>query len=1839
MQTPVTSSRTVDPAAARLFQTLETFRDVFPNIGKLVLGLALGLGGPAAARGADLEFTNTRAICSAYITNLMAQYAIPGVTVALVESQRVVWAAGFGWADLASQRPVTTNTVMMIGSVSKFITAIMAEQLVDEGALDLDTCVDHYIPEFTLRGRFPGEPEAWTARRMLNHHAGLPGDLYNGAFGITQYWPGYIAWLIDYLQDDYPLYQPARIASYCNSGFNIVGEIVTRHDGVDFSAAAETRIFGPLDMPYSSFLPDKPLVAANLATAYQGGGAPAPFMIGNMAATGGACSRPLDMAQLIMMILGGGQFRGSNVLTQARLDEMARPANAPMDRDNYFIPGLGLDSVADPVMSYAGATWAKSGDTGTSTAFLEILPDRQLGVFVNFNASHYSCMAVGRTMLQNALRERDGLEPPPIPALPETPETQWPYAELQAIEGYYNTGTGVDRFIAETNGTLSCIRDAQNNTAVTAVYQPHTNGRFYPAGQTNLQFAFTNIAGHALILSYGTDGGLRDQAIYGGYAEKISASRCILAPISAAWSNRAGIAWVADNMYYDDWIYGAGTLPAQAILEGNGILALAGTAVLEPVNDRLAMVGGLLTRADSCVRIETNAAGREFLWFGGYRFQRYNDLPALTNAVAAAGVAAAHTNALFTYEPAAAGQSVVFLLSTNAAAAVVRVFNDEFRCVATGTGQVEYAFAASDPVVVSVSAPDPVRFQIKAVDVTETRAAMQRTLVQFPFIPGFGVAVQEPGFPAIVLAEGYARISPPSTNGSVLLAGHERFHIASISKTYTAAAIFLLQQRGRLNIADCITNYVAELDVPRGRDITVEQLLEHRSGLPDANNTIWIDDKMEADPLLEFTVEEIVDVAAYMYPDLMFEPGTAYHYTDTGYNILARMVENVSGTNYQAFVRDHILAPLGLADTVVPYNSQATVPAPAVNTYMLLHGAFQDRSVWCPSAEFGCGSIEATLQDLLDMTHGFFLATNLLTAATHAQMMDRISPTGQDYYGRGCSLMNGLGWGHDGIMWGALSTAHVDTNTGVRVSAVLNGQYDDDRLPASLYTLRSAGALLKNAMGYAAGTLGRQPPTIRPELWPTRQGHDFRFQLSACNFPTHWVITGLPAGMGYDPAFGQITGVTYAIGIHSLTVTAQNAYGTATNVISWEVETGYTNTIACVSAWIANQMATAGIPGAAIALVDGQEIVWAQGFGCADVEAQQPVTTNTVFHIGSVSKTFTAAAALQYAEKGWLDIEAPFTNYTPGVGWKARNPGARSITTRDLLAHHSGLPGDLLRGAFLTQPLGLGYGNVTNDLAQTYPIFEPGTIASYCNAGFVLLEGIIEEAAERASGDRHPFDQVVNDNIFDLLGMRATSYKFDKPAISNNLAPSYIGGQRVPHEYVEIYGTGSMYSRPTDMAKFISALFAVPSPVIATQTLAAMTAGQATNSLYDPFTTDNMGLGWDQVGDPQLNYAGRNYWKNGATVTYSANLAILADHELGVAVVANSTGELADPAAILALQHALLDKTGITWPTNPAVFPTNIAPVTAEQLAALTGVYAGSTAFDLVRADTHTLTLTYQMDVPHNGRALSNLVCRTDGWFMADAAPTVALAFTNLHGRDVVLYRQASPATVSQHVLSDRFQPPPVPAAWSNRVGNTWMLRNLPAYDFLRAIGVPPDLHLRQTNGVLYVETGGYVVSRAVAPVSDTLAWIPGLNNRGDSALQAETIGGQEHIRYAGYLFGPAPEIVMSATTITGAINQPGFAAWYQVAVDTNQVVGPYTLAFANTPATFIVRVYGADNATLLAEGTAAAPLTFTTAQSPYYICILPATTGAQTGAFAMTLQFRTRSGGVPAAISILLLE
>lgn len=186
-------------------------------------------------------------------------------------------------------------------------------------------------------------------------------------------------------------------------------------------------------------------------------------------------------------------------------------------------------------------------------------------------------------------------------------------------------------------------------------------------------------------------------------------------------------------------------------------------------------------------------------------------------------------------------------------------------------------------------------------------------------IDTFFQSMQRHGFNGTILVAQYGRILYQKAVGYAdfgkkdSLTTHSAFQLASVSKQFTAMAIMMLQERGKLRYEDLVQRFYPAFPYP---GITIRQLLTHRSGLP--NYTYFCDEHV-ADRKTPITNQEVVSLLCQYQPKPYYTPNTHFDYSNTGYCLLAAIVEKVSGKSFEDFLRANIFQPLGMNNTVV-YN-------------------------------------------------------------------------------------------------------------------------------------------------------------------------------------------------------------------------------------------------------------------------------------------------------------------------------------------------------------------------------------------------------------------------------------------------------------------------------------------------------------------------------------------------------------------------------------------------------------------------------------------------------------------------------------------------------------------------------------------------------------------------------------------------------------------------------------------------------------------------------------------------------------------------------------------------------
>jgi CubicO group peptidase (beta-lactamase class C family) len=162
----------------------------------------------------------------------------------------------------------------------------------------------------------------------------------------------------------------------------------------------------------------------------------------------------------------------------------------------------------------------------------------------------------------------------------------------------------------------------------------------------------------------------------------------------------------------------------------------------------------------------------------------------------------------------------------------------------------------------------------------------------------------------------------------------------------------------------------------------------------------------------------------------------------------------------------------------------------------------------------------------------------------------------------------------------------------------------------------------------------------------------------------------------------------------------------------------YTDVIETLRPFIQQQMAEKELPALSIAIIDDQQIVWAQGFGMADPKSKTPASTDTVYRIGSVSKLFTDIAIMQLVERGELNLDKPVTDYLSD--FHPKNPFGTPITLRQLMSHRSGLLREPPVGNYFetSQPT---LAATVQSLNNTELVFAPNTHTKYSNAAIAVV--------------------------------------------------------------------------------------------------------------------------------------------------------------------------------------------------------------------------------------------------------------------------------------------------------------------------------------------------------------------------------------------------------------------------------------------------------------------------------------------------------------------------------------
>ena len=322
-----------------------------------------------------------------YIQDQMTQKNIVGLSVAIVQNNEVTYLKGFGAASIKRNTQVTPQTIFDLASCSKSFTAMATLLLWDDGLIDLDQPLRHYIPEFQLADEKMSDEI--TVRQLLNQTSGLPGNFSepiayqkDSSTDNSDTMKLLVA-ALKHIHTDRP---PGSSFEYTNLNYNLLGALVERVSGRSFDDFVQERIFTPLGMNNSTLKPD---VADSLdrADGHQ-------MMLGHVITrnipiyhsaqpAGWVMSSAEDMAKWLLVNMNNGILNGQQVIPASVMQLMHTPEINFVDdgeKTSYAMGWfVGQTGDGEPVIWHGG-------DTPNFLSEMIILPERNLGVVMLVNS-------------------------------------------------------------------------------------------------------------------------------------------------------------------------------------------------------------------------------------------------------------------------------------------------------------------------------------------------------------------------------------------------------------------------------------------------------------------------------------------------------------------------------------------------------------------------------------------------------------------------------------------------------------------------------------------------------------------------------------------------------------------------------------------------------------------------------------------------------------------------------------------------------------------------------------------------------------------------------------------------------------------------------------------------------------------------------------------------------------------------------------------------------------------------------------------------------------------------------------------------------------------------------------------------------------------------------------------------------------------------------------------------------------------------------------------------------------------------------------------------------------
>lgn len=324
-----------------------------------------------------------------------------GVNIALFDSKQIIYNYNFGFANKEKKIKSDNNSLYMIGSNTKVITALGILKLMEEGKLSLDDDIKKHIPEFEIKSNF--EYDKITIEKLLMHRSGLISDLFALILDKTRDYHE----VISELKETYLTAMPGKMFSYSNVGYTVLGIIIERVSGLSYTEYVQQEIAKPLDIQVHFFLneEDRLPYASTASLCYDKKGKSVEDSLSTMLPAGSNTYMSLtDFIKLGQMFLK----KDTALLKRETLELMETlKLDDPVDEEVYNV-GFGLIHKQYDMGEHVGKVLGHGGNTTCHHSMFNYIPDLEIGIVVMTNSQSAVGMYAnaGMTVLVDYLKEK-----------------------------------------------------------------------------------------------------------------------------------------------------------------------------------------------------------------------------------------------------------------------------------------------------------------------------------------------------------------------------------------------------------------------------------------------------------------------------------------------------------------------------------------------------------------------------------------------------------------------------------------------------------------------------------------------------------------------------------------------------------------------------------------------------------------------------------------------------------------------------------------------------------------------------------------------------------------------------------------------------------------------------------------------------------------------------------------------------------------------------------------------------------------------------------------------------------------------------------------------------------------------------------------------------------------------------------------------------------------------------------------------------------------------------------------------------------------------------------------